>query len=67
VVLFSRTRLMILSSVRDVNDVLHVVTGEFQCAADEVGEDERTPVADVRVVIDGRSAAIHADFFFAPD
>ncbi len=49
--------------VRDVHDVLHVVAGKFERAADEVGEDERAPVADVREVIDGRAAAIHADFF----
>ena len=48
--------------VRDVHDVLDVVAGKFQRAADEVGEDERAPVADVREVINGRAAAIHSDF-----
>jgi len=49
--------------VGDVHDVFHVVAGEFERAADEVGEDERAPVADVRVVINGRAAAIQPDFF----
>ena len=39
----------------------HVVALEFQKAPDEIGEDERAPVADVGEVIDRRPAAIHAD------
>jgi hypothetical protein len=51
--------------VGDVHDVCDGVALEFEGAADEVAEDERAPVADVREVIDGRPAAIHADFFAA--
>jgi len=48
VVLFSRTRLMILSSTSvDVHDVLDGVAGEFERAADEVRKAKVPPVADV--------------------
>ena len=64
VVLFSRTRLMILSSTSVMfMTCCHLVAGKFQRAADEVGEDERAPVADVGEVIDRRPAAIHPGFF----
>ena len=50
--------------VLHVGDVHHVGDGvalEFEVTADEIGEDERAPVADMSEVIDGRSAAIHTD------
>jgi len=51
--------------VRDVHHLPDGVTLEFEVAADEIAEDERAPVADVREVIDGRPAAIHADLALA--
>jgi hypothetical protein len=39
------------------------VAFEFKVTSNEVAENERAPVADVREVIDGRPAAIHADLF----
>jgi hypothetical protein len=50
--------------VLHVGDVHHVGDGmalEFEVTADEIGKDERAPVADMGEVIDRRSAAIHAD------
>ena len=47
--------------VRDVHHVRDLEAFEFEVAPDEVAEDERAPVADVREVIDRRPAAIHAD------
>ena len=49
--------------VRDVHHVFHLVAGEFERATDQIGKDERAPVADVGEVIDRRSAAVHAHAF----
>jgi hypothetical protein len=49
--------------VRDIHDVRDLEIFEFQITPDEIGEDERAPVADVREVINGRPAAIHPDFW----
>ena len=47
--------------VRDVHHVRDGVALEFESAPDEIAEDERAPVADMRKVVDSRPAAIHAD------
>ena len=49
--------------IRDVHHVGEDVTLEFQIAPDQVGEDERPEIADVREVVHRRPAAVHADLF----
>ena len=47
-----------------VGDIHHLRDGiafEVQITPHQVAEDERAPIADVREVIDGRAAAVHAD------
>src|SRR5439155_17165273 len=51
--------------VRDIHHVGQDVALEFEVAPYEVGEDKGAEIADVREVVHGGSAAIHADPFAA--
>jgi hypothetical protein len=54
---------VLVAHVADVGDVLDVADGDpvvQQRAADEVGEHERSKVAQVRVAVDRRAARVHA-------
>ncbi len=47
--------------VGDVHDVADVVSALAQKAIEKIDGDECAEIADVAVVVDGRSAGIHAD------
>ena len=52
--------------VLDISDIHHVADVEAakgEVAPDNVGEDKRAEVPDVRVVVHGRAAAVEPDFF----
>ena len=50
-----------VADIRDVHNVADVVAGPQQHALEDVLEDIRAEVADVGVVVDGRSAGVEAD------
>ena len=47
--------------VGEVADERHLVAEEAQVAVDDVEDDQRARVADVRAVVDGDAADVHAD------
>ena len=49
--------------IGDVHDVFHGEALELQVAPDQIRKDKRPEVTDVREVVNGRAAAIHADGF----
>jgi hypothetical protein len=54
----------LVAKVSDVGDVLDVEDADpvvQEDASDEVGEEECSEVADVRVAVDGRAAGVHPD------
>ena len=50
-----------VADICDVLDQAHLIAGVFKDAAQYIGEQIRSDVADMDVVVDGRSAHINAD------
>jgi hypothetical protein len=50
-----------MANISDVHHMLDVMSEEFECAAKDVGVQERSEVADVRVVVDGRPAGVESE------
>ena len=48
--------------VRDIHHVLDGVAFEFEVAPDQIAKNERSPIADVSEIINGRPAAVHPHF-----
>ncbi len=48
--------------VRDVHDICHFVAAEFEVPPHNIRHDKRPCVADMEIVVDGGSAAVHAYF-----
>jgi len=49
-------------NVSDIHHVLDSVTFEFKITPDKISKNKRPPVADMREIIDGWTAAVHAHF-----
>ena len=50
-----------MTDVRDIHHVLDAVTQEFERATKDVGVQEGTKVADMRVVVDGGAAGVESE------
>ena len=50
-----------VADVGHVHDLADAGAAEFEIAAEDIGEEEGTEVADVGEVVDGRAAGVHLD------